>query len=1182
MLAEVIRIYKYLKRHLVTCWLSLFVLTLGLLLLLTRLAYKEDISDFLPANNKYNKALKVYQNLVGANKVIIIAQCADSTGTAPDTMVRAVDLFVEELRKTDKTNICSNLTYQMDQGQVAETISFVYQNIPYFLTDADYIRIDSLICKPDFIPTQLEADKQLLMLPAPSLLSGNIQRDPLNLFTPIVVGLQSNIPTISFENYDGYIFTPDMQRAIIMMDSPFGASETEKNGALIETLESIARKVTITIPSVNFALTGGPVIAVGNANQIKKDSLLSITIAIVLIVLLLIYVFRRVWSILMIVVSIGWGWLFAMGGMAVFHESASLIVLGISSVILGIAVNYPLHLIAHLQHTPNMKTALKEISKPLIVGNITTVGAFLALVPLKSVALSDLGLFSSLLLIGTILFVLIYLPHTLRKPQRTHRIIVLSKVSEFSLENKRWLVGLVLILTAFFGYLSLGTVFDPNMNHINYMSDNQKDNMAYFQQLSSSNIMGQTVYIVNSTTDLDSSLDMSQKLSHTIAELEKEGIVKGKRGCSRFLCSQAEQKKRINRWREFVSAYGRAIEKQVRASAKSNNFQESAFDDFYEILNADYVVKPMEYFSPLTKTVFDSNISVDSLERRFNVIDMVYTNESNVEKVIAKIEKNSPETYAFDVQGMNSSIAIHLSDDFNYIGWACGLIVFVFLWLSFGSIELAILSFIPMAVSWIWILGIMAAMNIHFNVVNIILATFIFGQGDDYSIFMTEGCQFEYAYRRKVLSSYKSSIIVSALIMFIGIGALIFAKHPALHSLAEVTIIGMFSVVLMAYLFPPLIFKWLVSVKGEYRIRPISIKGLCVTGYSAIVFFLQLASVYLLGGVLFGLFHGKRKSKRIFRNYIRRSFWFDMNHIWGLQFNYKNPKQEDFSKPAVIICNHQSMLDTAFLMAISSKIIIVANSHASSHFVTRKVFRWMDFYTLPDNDSWDIHYFSELTKEGYSIVIFPEGKRNEQSSVLRFHKGAFYLAERLQLDIIPIYLHGVNYVFPRNTLSTYSGKVTLEIGDRIKYGDKDYYGHDYREGAKLIRSLFEKNYQLLKKQNETAAYYSPFVLDRYRYKGVEIFRTVERNLSHYWQTVENLRSVDASTIIVSNSGWGELALLIALTRPDATIVAMEKDEDMLCVSRIASENVVNNIVFVEELKSEQLEKFKNPYTFNLI
>ena len=61
--------------------------------------------------------------------------------------------------------------------------------------------------------------------------------------------------------------------------------------------------------------------------------------------------------------------------------------------------------------------------------------------------------------------------------------------------------------------------------------------------------------------------------------------------------------------------------------------------------------------------------------------------------------------------------------------------------------------------------------------------------------------------------SYRRSILLSALIMFIGIGTLIVAKHPALHSLAEVTIIGMGVVVLMAWIVPPLLFDWLVSGK---------------------------------------------------------------------------------------------------------------------------------------------------------------------------------------------------------------------------------------------------------------------------------------------------------------------------------------------------------------------------------
>lgn len=155
------------------------------------------------------------------------------------------------------------------------------------------------------------------------------------------------------------------------------------------------------------------------------------------------------------------------------------------------------------------------------------------------------------------------------------------------------------------------------------------------------------------------------------------------------------------------------------------------------------------------------------------------TDSKDIGQLESKLnEAVGTEGYAFDFVGMNSAMARSLSDNFNYIGFACGLIVFVFLWISFGRLELSLLAFLPMALGWIWILGIMYLFDMKFNIVNVILATFIFGQGDDYTIFMTDGLINEYAYRKKLLPSYKNSIVISALIMFIGMGSLIVAKHP--------------------------------------------------------------------------------------------------------------------------------------------------------------------------------------------------------------------------------------------------------------------------------------------------------------------------------------------------------------------------------------------------------------------
>jgi predicted exporter len=851
----VIRLYDYLRAHRSLCLTSLLLTTVALALSLSRQEYKEDISDFLPLGSKYGHALQVYQEVSGANRIFAIIESSEipEVPASPDRLAEAVEAFASIVQERDTTGLAASMVSQIDMEQTEQVAQFIYANMPYFLTDRDYARMDSLLSDDSFIATQLATDKQMLMLPMAGMMAQNVGRDPLNLFTPLLSTLQQRQAAVNYENYDGYIFTPDMGRAIVMMQSPYGGSETSQNARLLRFLDDCATKTMDECPGVDIHFTGGPVIAVGNAQQIKTDSILAVGLAMLLIVGLLFAVFRRVTRLLLILAAIAWGWLFAMGILAVLHDSVSVIVVGISSVIMGIAVNYPLHLLAHLRHTPAVRQALREIVAPLLVGNITTVGAFLALVPLESVALRDLGLFSSLLLVGTIVFVLIFLPHFVGAgpaparpagpaPARSEDPVPARQQPAFMHRQPLWLPIAITAVTLVLGYFSLDTTFDSNISNINYMSPQQRQDMEYFATVNSqtSNLNSQTLYVVSSGSTADAALSHASHLCPLLDSLKAQGVVAAISGCQPFLCSQQEQQHRLSLWHDFVSRHREAIAEGVAKAARAEGFADGTFDDFFLLFDTRFEPQPLDYFAPLTTTVFASSLvnteGTDYKRTGTSVIDVLTLNSrQSISRVTALIDQHTcpamPQHrcstttgshYAFDIQSMNSSIATRLSDDFNYIGWACSAIVFLFLWFSLGSLELAMLSFLPMAVSWVWILGLMSLLDIHFNVVNIILATFIFGQGDDYTIFMTEGCQYEYAYRRPMLASYKKSIVISALIMFIGIGVLIFARHPALRSLAEVTIVGMSSVVLMAWLLPPLVFRWLVSKDSGYRRRPLS------------------------------------------------------------------------------------------------------------------------------------------------------------------------------------------------------------------------------------------------------------------------------------------------------------------------------------------------------------------------
>lgn len=1165
----ILRIYDLFKKRPALAVGLFVVLTACLTASFLTLNYKEDISDFLPLDEKNQTALSVYQDISGANKIYAIISMADNKEADPDSLVYGVESFTEKVLELDTIHDIAGITKTIDMENMSMVMDEVYDNIPYFLTDQDYSRIDSLLSIPCYTQTQLIEDKQLLMFPTSGVVGQNISRDPLNLFTPILGRLQQGGMPVQFEMYDGYILSPDSQKAIVIIESSFGAHESENNSRLVSMLDKAASNVESENPNLSIHIIGGPVIAVSNASQIKHDSILAVCIAGILILLLLIYVFRNIWNILLIIISVGWGWLFAMGCIALYYDSVSIIVIGIASVILGIAVNYPLHLIDHLKDSLHPRSALKEIISPLIVGNITTVGAFLCLVPLNAPALHDLGLFSSLLLIGTIIFVLVFLPHivrTKRKDSKSINPVIITRIAGLSLESNRYVVWTIIILTCIFGYFSLRTEFDSDMRNINFMTDKQKADMEYFQSLFSNEKDTESIYIVSNGKSWNEALKQNEIINAELDSLEVQGIARRHNAVSSFLQSDDSQKKQIEKWNSFVTKYKTLLTDSLSAGAVAAGFNPEAFAQFNEIVDANYEAKDFSEFQSLVSTVFTGNVSEDANSGRHSLIQTIEVPSNKVETVKKELSNNKEfGGLFFDVRSMNGSIANTLSDDFNYIGIACGCIVFLFLWLSFGSIELAIVSFLPMAVSWIWILGIMGMAGIKFNIVNVILATFIFGQGDDYTIFMTEGLSYEFAYRKKLLASYKNSIVVSALIMFIGIGTLIFAKHPALRSLGEVTVVGMLSVVMMAYMFPPLVFNWLVRKNGKVRYRPITLKKILCTGFCALTFFTQLASAYILGFFMFVVTKPTQKKRLWFRRYNCSVFRFDIKRMPGIRLVYENKYSEDFNRPGVIICNHQSLLDSFCLMFLSPKIILLANEHIRVNPIIRIMFKWCNFMSVSDGASNLVDKLKSIVEDGYSLAVFPEGERPEAGSgkVMRFHKGAFHIANELKLDIIPVYLYGLTEIMPKGSALSNGGTMYIGVGKRISYQTLIEMGDTAAQAKKLRASYMEDLYSIHKKIM-TVDEICGIVWDRYLYKGREIEVKASRILKNIKKNSSTFQDITADRIFVEDfDGQGEVALVLALMYPETQVFCHLQTEDARLVFKGCIDHFVTNIHYSE-------------------
>lgn len=900
----------------------------------SRLHFEEDISAFLPESSR-----EQLQASGGDEVMAVFFQ-----GGTPQEREDALYAFQDRWEET-----FPDIYLYEPSSEAADVFDFLNANWPYFLQEKDYARMDSILAVPGYIPAKLQEDKLSLVTGNP-FTSKYLRSDPLGLYTPVLNRLQQARPE-TLQNTE-----------ILFFDSPYGSSESAHNGELLAALSTIKEAVAQEYPGVQITSTGGPEVAVGNSSRIKTDSFLALAIAVLLICTVLWMSYKRVQDVLWILLSIMVGAVFALGIIACFKASVSIIVLGIGCTVIGIAVNYPLHYIDHLKYCPDRRQALAEQVSPLLTGNITTVGAFLGLLLLKSEALHDFGFIGAMMLVGTILFVLVFLPVFMPVYQGERKVWKLDPGRYFHPgENTRRAVFMAfLALTVLFFFTGKKLQFDSNLHNINYMTPEQARGFALLESLSPS----------------------------------PDAFP---------LPSLQEQEERIGLWKAFWSRHADLPDVLIDEGLKAG-FTAHGFQPFFDAIEADWAPQEWAYFQP---------------------VDF------------------APQENAA------GALVSALSQDFDTIGLVCSLIVFVFLLISFGSLELTLIAFLPLAVSWIWIRGIMGLTGLQFNIVNIILATFIFGMGDDYSIFITEGLEYEFKTGKKILHSYSNAVVLSAIIMFIGIGVLAFARHPALRSLGLVTVIGMITVVAMACYLPPIVYRWLHFKHGKRRPRPLTVGGMLATAYIVLqmVFWMSLLSFLAL------IFPQGPAYNKV----VRRIASWAMHVIPGCRYTVKNPHGEDFSRPAIYVCNHQSHMDVLALVSLQPKLIFMTNDWVWKFPFYGVVLRKAGYFPASWGLSASSEHVKKMVAEGYSVVIFPEGTRTVDGTIGRFHRGAFLAARELGMDVLPILIRGFHEALPKHDFLLRPHPLSLEIGERVRVSPEADIAAFTREMRHFYVDWYEKD-----------------------------------------------------------------------------------------------------------------------------
>ena len=174
----------------------------------------------------------------------------------------------------------------------------------------------------------------------------------------------------------------------------------------------------------------------------------------------------------------------------------------------------------------------------------------------------------------------------------------------------------------------------------------------------------------------------------------------------------------------------------------------------------------------------------------------------------------------------------------------------------------------------------------------------------------------------------------------------------------------------------------------------------------------------------------------------RRLHWFSYAWSWLIMKTIFSPVKVtgldkiDTSKPHVYASNHASALDIPVLYVnLPFQFRIAFKKELLSYPVVGWQLRRSGQICIdqqnPSHSISSIRAALKGLKEGLPLVIYPEGGRTPDGEIKPFLSGAFFLAIKAQVDIVPIALVGTYELLPMNTYHIKCRPLEMRVGEPI-------------------------------------------------------------------------------------------------------------------------------------------------------
>ncbi len=750
---------------------------------LTRIQVADSIVAMLPDGDvQVKRDFDLLQKTPFARKLVILLQAED--GVSEKELISGTQRLSFLLPKELFKNV------QSGPGNL-QNFQLVQQLPAYFPVLADEADLGLIADKltPEQVDRQMAENLAMLMQPQGIAVKQQIQSDPLGLNSLALRKLMYINPLPGVRIEQGTFLSDDRQSSLILADTDIIITDPVGGKQLMDGF----RLAKAGLPKgISATLLSGHPYTLANTEVIKSD-MNQVLLVSGLGLLAIFVVFLRRWQALAVFLLPFVSMVIGLLVTSWFYRPLSGITIGFGAVLLGITIDYGLHVYFALRcGSSSRKELLVALSRPVLFGGLTTLIAFAVLLRSELPGQRQLAVFAVAGIVTALVLALLVLPHFIGKneptgwqPQRFRRHLFERR------PRLRWLVlGCWLLIMVFSAVEAQQLSINGELKRLSYVPPElNRAEQAMADHWG--NMRGRAMLFAQGE-DLESALQHSEQVWQVLKQHQLDEVAVG---LTPLLLSAQTQRKNAEQWQAYWSQEQPLAEELLADAGRKFGFTAQAFTPFIKRLEQEPQLLNLETLTswgmgPLVENFIQQD--ADGV-RLLTLIPDRPDVLSRVEEELKEIPGITLVSQSRFGRQLSQAIAMDFSQ---FISFA-GLAVVLLLVILFRRLSDVLLAILPVLSGLLFMFGGMTWLGLEMNLFNVVASILIIGLGVDYGIFMT--C---HSRQSEDLASSRA-VLVSGLTTLVGFGALVIARHPAMNSIGITVLLGIAAAVPTAVLVIP-------------------------------------------------------------------------------------------------------------------------------------------------------------------------------------------------------------------------------------------------------------------------------------------------------------------------------------------------------------------------------------------